>query len=217
MESSTTASHTENPDTPTAAASSAGNIKEVDARPTPAGNLATRETTKSSKHVSVASYVSKYGEDETEYRTEEYHSLTPPAITDETADGIETVVLSHDYDDYLTHNYKVARIDHANKFPWTGEITSVIYGDYEYSTAQTYSTTLGRYWNSATYVYQRKTTTTAQYFKTAAEAYAYIGGTFLTNNSGSYVQHRKKFQWLGVKIVHTKSLITTYEYLEPTS
>jgi hypothetical protein len=175
----------------------------------------TKQVTEVAQTKSIAEYVQHYGERSTDYISEEIHNASAPTITDQTASGIETAILSYDLDKFLTYNYKKMRS--VKKFPFNDVQTWVIYGDYELATSQAYSATLGRYWNNKTYVYQRKATYTKKYFKTEAEAIAYIGGTFLTDNSGSHYGHSGEFEWFGVKVVNTKSLVTTYTYLEPTS
>lgn len=179
------------------------------------GKTRTRRVVEESQAVTGAEYVSHYGERSTEYTTDVEHDTSYPDIDNLTTSGIETAVLSHNLDKFLTHNYRKLRS--VKKFPFDGEVSYVIYGDYELATSQEYSPALGRYWNNMTYVYQRKATVTKKYFRTESEAVAYINGSFLTDNSGSHVSHTGEFEYLATKVVNTKSLVTTYTYLEPTS
>ena len=218
FESKTHHIHTENSDVPTVPAATQGTKTSLDARPTQSGNLQTAEETSTSKHVSVPEFVSRYGERSTEYISEEIHALTPPILTDETAEGIETALLSHNYDDYLTHNYKKQRS--VKKFPFEGELSFRVFGDIETSVSQVYSETLGHYWTNAAYKYQRVTTRTFKYFKTLSEALAFINGEFLTNNEGSTWHHTGEYEYLAEKVINSKSAISPVpyeEYLEPLS
>jgi hypothetical protein len=215
LSSSVRTTHTENPNTPTVPPSSSqGNIKTVDASPTRAGNLATAETTKSSKPKSVPEFVSHIGEKETRYESEEYHALTPPAITTPPV-GTELSIVGHDLDDFLTHNYRKIRTVKTLLYP--NEVSWVTFGRYEVVTSQVWSATLGRYWNDHSYVYQLREAHTMKSFRTPTEAQAYIAGVFLTDNSGSDWYRAGEYEYIGHKIVHTKSLVTTYNYLEPLS
>ena len=206
-------SHTENSDTPTVADSAVGTRTGLDARRTKAGNLQTAVLTETSKHKSVAEFVSRYSERETEYLSEEYHDHDSPDITDETADGIDTAVVAHYFDDFLTHHFKVQRT--IRKFPFEGEVSWDVYGDLVYETIQEYSVALGRYWNSRTNVYRRHFTHTKKFFKTCTEAAAFIDGTLHADNNGSRHSHTGLHEWMGEKILNTKFLLDTFNYLEP--
>lgn len=199
---------------------------------------------KTADDASVNEYIAHMSEGLTEYRSEEYHDPNPPNImkfkdsggTERTitldangnptygGNNVEITILSHDLDDYLTHNYKKSRI--VRTFPFTGEVTWDIYGGIEMVTTQVYDATIGRYWNNHTYVYWLKYTHTLKYFKTAAEAAAYIpavatetgpGGWTFNYNEGSNIMKTGEFEWLCHKVVMTKTLLTTYDYEQPTS
>jgi len=212
--------NTENASPPAAPPTRATNTTvETDSQPTESGRRRTMSNVRTAKPVNVAEYVSRYGADATDYLTEIHHDPNAPAIVDQTASGVETAVLSHELDDYLTRNYRKLRS--VKKYPLSAEenvsgISWVVYGDYELATSQVFSVPLGRYWNDHTYVYQRIATYTMRYFATATLAAAFIGGTVTVDNSGSHISNTGPFEWLGIKIVHTKTLITTYNYTEPT-
>ena len=57
-----------------------------------------------------------------------------------------------------------------------------------------------------------------KYFRTAAEAAAFIHGHdgVGERRTGSTFSHTGEFEWTAIKIVHAKTLITTYSYTEPT-
>lgn len=178
------------------------------------GKTRTRRIIEEAQYHACAEFVSRYGERETEHMTVIDHDDSVPSITDQTASGVETAVLAHNLDRFLTHNYRKMRS--VKKFPFDGEKTYTLYGDYELATSQVFSSALGRYWNDKTYVYQRKETHAVRYFKTESEAMSHIGGVFKTDNNGSHYSHTGEFEWRADKITHTKSLVTTYEYDEPT-
>jgi len=164
-------------------------------------------------------YVVRYGERSIDSVKEVFFkSAFPPSgndFKDDTANGTEYAISNHELDKFGLHSYRLHK--RVRKYPFSDIVTWTIYGDYSLATSQVFSETLGRYWNDKTYVYQDKITYTKKYFKTETEAIAYIGGTFLTNNSGSHHGQSGEFEWYGIKVVHTKSLVTTYPYEEPTS
>jgi len=224
MQSVAVTRNTENSATPSVAVSVQGTRTSLDSNPTRAGNLDTTASTHSSKAVSVPEYVARYSEGEVERRTEEYHKTTPPDIKDQRAAGIETSVLSHNLDDYLTHNYVISKV--TKSFPFTDDVvTYAVYNGLIYQTLQTYSEALGRYWNSSTRVSLKKATYTMKYFHTPVLAAAYITGAYSNSggvittqdNSGSHFVHTGDLEYLAIKIVHTKIFLFATEYTEPTS
>ncbi|MFA7333518.1 MAG: hypothetical protein WC130_04400 [Kiritimatiellia bacterium] len=246
MRSVVRVSHTENPSAPMVpAAITPGVIKRVDAQPTTAGNVKSEEETDTAKAVSVPEYVARMGERVTEYRSEEYHAAEAPDVLKFKDSGgiertialdaqgnptygganMEVAVLAHELDDYLLHNYKKSR--QVRNFPITDAenvlgISWDIFGETEAVTSQVYSATLGRYWNDHTYIYQLKRHYTVRYFRTAAEAAAWITTVYVSvgtqeNNQGSTYHHSAEFEYEAVRVVNTKILRTTYDYLEPAS
>lgn len=236
--------HTENPQQPTVPPGiTAGQIKQVAANPTRAGNYETMEETDTAKAVSVPEYIARLGESETEYRSEEYHAAAAPDImkfkdtggTERTIEldangnpiydgkNISVAILHHELDEYLRHNYKKSRT--VKKFPISDAdnvngISWDIFGDTESVTSQVYSERLGRYWNDKTYIYQLKTTHTIKYFQTIKEAAAWITTTYVTegtqiDNRGSTFAPTGEFEVQAHRVINSKILRTTYTYLEP--
>jgi hypothetical protein len=209
--------HTENPLEPSVAASAPGKKTSLRARRTEAGNLGTVEEEDTSKAVSVAEFVSHYGEREIETTELKIHDLTPPAISDETGGGIDTRVLAYEFDAYLTHSYKVVKTTRVLMYP--EELSWEIYGDTVSVTSQVWSETLGRYWNNATYIYREKWTHTRKSFSNKEDASAFIAnsGTWpnVEDTRGSHFGPAGDFEWIAEKVVKTRHLITTYTYTEP--
>jgi hypothetical protein len=207
------------------------------------GKTKTRRIVEEAQHVSVPEFVSHRGEGTISYISEELHDTdAPDVMVYKDQNGVERditldangnplsegnpylpgsgnlttiAILSHNYDDYLTHSYKKSRT--IKKFPFEGESVWDEYGDFEYVTTQIYSETLGRYWNNQTLVYRVHWTHNEKYFTSRVLANAYIDGGVWENNNGSRVSHTGDFEYFADRVIKTKVLITTYTYLEPIS
>jgi len=178
--------------------------------------------------VNVAESIVQRGERETVHESEGIHDLTKPVIAAAVAGT--NFALSINLDRFLTWNWKKRR--RVSKFPFSGEVTWKIWGWYQYITSQVYSETLGRYWNDHTYKYHVYAEHTKKYFTNETEARAYIHDAngkeavvpattpvtyTVIDTSGSRVSHEGDYLYAAIKVRNKKSLISTTNYLEPTS
>jgi hypothetical protein len=173
--------------------------------------------------ISTPEYIAAINEHETVYRLEEKHAAAIPVIALGANDA--SVSLSHDLDDFLTHNYTKTRV--VRSFPFDGEKTWTIWGDREIVTSQIYSDTLGRYWNDHSYLYHLYQEITIKYFKTVDEAIAYIhlasgtepagSGYTVIDSAGSGWSRTGEYEYEARKVRNKKLLMATYNYLEPLS
>ena len=196
----------------------------------------TKKKTDESKYVSEDEYIAAITERSTIYHKAEHHKTTPPDIELGTND--EVVVLHHDLDDYLTHNYTVMR--RVNKFPISDAdnlagISWTIYGELRTISVQSEQAfERGSYYIEYIYVYQVEYIHTMKYFKTAREAAAWC---CLTNevelpedpnawnftglktkheeNDQSHFEHTGENEWRAIRVIPTYSLRGTYQYWDP--
>ncbi len=191
-------------------------------------------------HVQVREFIAQESELETVYHSEEQHDPLPPDITKfVNANGVtKTVVLggtdaataansvhilSHDLDEFLTHNYKKARVVRTPPIPFGTEKTWKVWRWTDSATSQTFSVTLQRWWVSQWILYHNYDEISLRYFRTMDEAIAYItsdtgaesGARIDTTESGWH--QTGDYEYEGRKVRHKKHTLTTSTYLEPTS
>ena len=242
LSSSKRVHHTENDTDPDAPVSEQGERINLLVRRTKSGQLETDEDTETSKHETIDEFVSRYGERGTEYLSGEIHDHNAPDIEDETADGIDTSVLSHSLDDFLTHNFNVRRID--RKFPISDEdnvngISWPIYGAMESISIQSdQSKESGSTYVSDIYLYQTVYNYTLRYFSSASAASTWLKtesfgslsvlptdpnangfssglNTKYDENGGSRVFHTGEFEWEALLVATTHSERYHYKYDDP--
>ena len=162
-----------------------------------------------------------------------------------TGGGMDVSILSHDLDDFLTHNYKKSRT--VRKFPFDGTLTWLVYGETETISVQSVQAFLnktGPTYVEYNYTYQTVYTHTMKYFRSAQEAIDYIAWadpiTHIPNpptsilpddpnadgfssgiktkydpNNQSRWSHTGESEWEAIRVAISHSLRYTYHYPDP--
>ena len=218
----------------------AGKVKEqrTDVRDDCSKDVLTNKDTPT--HVTVPEFVAEINERETVYHLEEYHDPdapdigTPPAYEDR-------AVLSHGLDDFLAHNFKIARS--VKKFPITDDenilgISWPEYGDTESITVQSEQANpdvAGAKYVSRQYIYQKVYNYCMRYFRSATDAadWCFATGTSelpddpnangfssglktrYDDNRMSGFQKTGEYEWQAIRCTITNSLRYTWRYDDP--
>lgn len=202
-------------------------------------------TKKTPLPVHVPEFIAQESEHETIYHSEEKHDASPPDITKfVNSNGVtqnvvlgtnanSVHILSHDLDDFLTHNYKKSRVVKTPPIPFGTEKTWNVWQWTESATTQAFSTNLQRWWVNSWTLWHNYRQHTMRYFTTLEEARAYIDSATgseiigydqnnqpvygLIDSTGSGWRQTGDYEYEGLKVRRKFYTLISQTYLEPTS